>query len=290
MHDTNASDRVTIADIGVGHGRVVLVIAAHADDATLFCGGTIARWADEGWKVVVVRVTDDRWDSVGVSEAETLRRAHTEFEAAMAVLGVAETEHWGWPTDTLGDASELRLREQVIRAIRTHQPHTIVTHDPHSGTGEDNEDHWLVASAVAEAIWCAQFDKHHPEHFAEGLEVHGVFERWYFGRPVAYVTDVVEISATLDRLIAAALCQELPLRNLIHQLRLQARTGGWRVPALDDSQHGSIAPIIELLLRSRSTEAGARYGLVAAEPFRVERFGGLMALLDAFGERLEHDT
>jgi len=276
-------------EIEPGRGRAVLVVGAHADDPTLFCGGTIARWSDAGWKVVVVRVTDDRWDSVGVSEGDTIERSTTEFQAAMELLGVSLTDDWGWPTDTLGDASEVVLREQVIRAIRRHRPHTIVSHDPHSGVGEDNQDHWVVAAAVAEAIWCAQFDKHHPEHIAEGLEPHGVFEQWYFGRPPAEVTDVVDIGSTIDRSISAALCHELALRNLIHQLRLQAHTGGWRIDALDEAQEGELRPVVELLLRQRAAATGTHGGCDFGEEFRVVRFGGLAPLLEVFGERLEQD-
>ena len=268
---------------------MVLVVAAHADDPTLFCGGTLARFAEQGWRVVVCRVTDDRWDSVGVDEATTIERSAEEFRSAMGTLGVREVEDWGWATDTLGDASEVALRERVIRAIRTHRPHTIVTHDPHSGVGEDNQDHWVVAAAVAEAIWCSQFDKHHPEHLADGLEVHGVFEEWYFGRPPARVTDVVDVSSTLDRAVDAAMCHELPLRNLVHQLRLQARTGGWRIPALDEAQDGDLAPVVGHLLRSRAAETGEPWGLEAAEVFRVVRFGGLLPLLEVLGERIDDD-
>ena len=280
---------VTPTDIEPGRGRVVLVIAAHADDPTLFCGGTILRWADTGWRVVVGRVTDDRWDSVGVDEATTIERSREELGLAMAALGVSETVDWQWPTDTLADASEVAIRERVIWAIRKYRPHTIVTHDPHSGVGEDNQDHFVVGSAVDEAVWTAQFDKHHPEHMAAGLAPHGVFEQWYFGRPVAEVTGVVDVSVTLDRAIAAALHHELPLRNLVHQLRLQARTGGWRVPLLDDAQDGDLAPVIGTLLRRRATDTGAKYRLDAAEEFRIVRFGGLAPLLELFGERIEPD-
>ncbi len=280
---TNAA----VAEIDDGRGRVVLVIGAHADDPTLFCGGTIARWSSSGWRVVVVRVTDDRWDSVGVSETDTIVQSREQFEAAMACLGVTETEHWDLPTDTLGDASEVAVRERVIRAIRTRRPHTIVCHDPHSGVGEDNEDHWTVARAVAEAIWCAQFDKHHPEHFDDGLECHGVFEQWWYGRPPAFVTDAVDVTSVMDTAIAAACCHELALRNLVRQLRLQARTGGWRVPVLDEAQTGDLRPLVESLVRARAERVGARYGLGAAEEFRVVRFGGMHDLLERFGERVD---
>jgi LmbE family N-acetylglucosaminyl deacetylase len=62
----------SICEITPGAGRVVLVVVAHADDMALFLGGTVARWCDAGWRVVLVRVTDDRWDSVALSEADTI--------------------------------------------------------------------------------------------------------------------------------------------------------------------------------------------------------------------------
>ena len=64
-----------------GNQRVVLLIVAHADDVALFLGGTVAAWAAAGWRVVVVRVTDDRWDSVGLSEADTIVANTAEFRS-----------------------------------------------------------------------------------------------------------------------------------------------------------------------------------------------------------------
>ena len=108
-----------------GRGRVVLVVSPHADDAALFIGGTIALWTASCWRVVIVRVTDDRWDSVGVDEAETIRRHALEVRRAASALGVAEVVDLGWPTNTLADISENALREQIIRQIRTHKPYAL---------------------------------------------------------------------------------------------------------------------------------------------------------------------
>ncbi len=44
--------------------KTAMVISPHADDAAAFCGGTLAKLALDGWNVVLVRVTDDRKDSV----------------------------------------------------------------------------------------------------------------------------------------------------------------------------------------------------------------------------------
>jgi LmbE family N-acetylglucosaminyl deacetylase len=274
-------------EIAAGEGRVILLVVAHADDPALFLGGTILRWADAGWRVVCVRVTDDRWDSVGLSEAETIEANAAEFRAAAKALGIAEIVEFGLPTDTLGDASEVALRERVIRQVRTWKPYALVSFDPYARPGEDNQDHVKVAQAVDEAFWTSQFPLHHPEHLAEGLEVHGGFERWYFGRSVVEATDVVDVSTVLDRKIEAALKHQTMLRNYVNQLRLQARTGGWRLPMLDEiDAGGDLREVMAMLLRGGAKATGAPHGLEAAEVFRVVRFGGLESLLNLYGRRL----
>jgi LmbE family N-acetylglucosaminyl deacetylase len=270
-----------------GEGRTILVVVAHADDPALFLGGTLLRWADAGWRLVCVRVTDDRWDSAGLTEAQTIAANADEFGAAAAVLGIAQIVELGWATDVLGDASEVALREQVIRQIRTHRPYGLVTFDPYAMWGEDNQDHIKVAAATDEAFWTSQFPLHHPEHLRAGLEPHGAFERWYFGRTVSKVTDVIDIGPVLERKIAAALCHQTMLRNYANQLRLQAATGGWSIDMLDEiAGGGDLRPLTEMLIRSGAREVGQRHGVEAAEEFRIVRFGGLKGLLARRGRRL----
>ena len=275
-----------VRTIDPGDGRVVLVVVAHADDVALFIGGTVAVWAAAGWRVVVVRVTDDRWDSVGSDEATTIEANRAEFEQSCAVLGVDEIDELGYPTDTLGDVSTVELRERIIRAVRTHRPYALVSFDPYAMYGEDNLDHVTVARAVDESFWTSQFDLHHPEHLEEGLAPHGCFERWYFGRRVIDVTDVVDISATLDRKIAAGCCHRTMMLNFFNQLRLQADTGGWAIPAIDEAlAAGRIDDLLPRLLRSASERVGADHGVAFAEEFRIVTFGGMQGLLDALGTR-----
>ncbi|HSL58734.1 MAG TPA: PIG-L family deacetylase [Acidimicrobiales bacterium] len=276
-----------LCEIVDGGARTILVVVAHADDPALFIGGTIARWADAGWRVVCVRATDDRWDSVGSTEPATIAANRDELRRAAAILGIAEVIDLGYPTDVLADVSEVELRERIIRLVRTHRPYALVTFDPYAMYGEDNQDHLVVAAATDEAFWTSQFDLHHPEHLADGLEPHGCFERWYFGRRVVDVTDVVDISAVIDRKVDAALAHPTMVRNYLNQLRLQARTGGWEIPPVDEAlASGDLRPVMEPLLRRGAEAVGARHGLAMAEEHRVVRFGGLGALLDRWGRRL----
>jgi LmbE family N-acetylglucosaminyl deacetylase len=275
-------------EITAGLGRTVLVVIAHADDLALFIGGTVALWAERGWRVVVLRVTDDARDSWGLSVEATVEANTREFHEAARTLGVAEIVELGYPTDVLADISEVELREHLIRAIRTHRPHTLVGFDRHAQFDENNEDHVKVAVATAEAWWTSQFDLHHPEHLEAGLEPHGVFEQWYFGRRPTEVTDVVDVTTAIDRKVAAACAHQTMMRNFFRQLQLQARTGGWAVPPVDDClRSGDVAPLLGQLVRSGTARTGEGHGLAFGEEFRVVTFGGLEALLHRLGRPLD---
>jgi LmbE family N-acetylglucosaminyl deacetylase len=271
-----------------GRQRVVLVVVAHADDVALFIGGTVAMWSSLGWRVVVVRVTNDGWDSVGMSESATIEANATELRRAAEVLGVAEIVELGLPTDTLADTSEVALREKLIRQVRQHRPYALVTFDPDAMHGEDNQDHHMVAAATDEAFWTSQFDQHHPEHLAEGLGPHGCFERWYFGRHVVDPTHVVDITSTLDRKVEAA-CQHVTMMtNFANQLVMQARTGGWDLPLAEAVvATGDVRALVDLLVRAGAGITGTSHGVEAGEEFRIVTFGGMGLLLDMFGERRE---
>lgn len=258
------------ADIPPGNGRKLLLVVAHADDPAFFCGGVVVLWAGAGWHVHCLRVTDDAKDSLGLSEAETIRRNRAEFAQAARILGIASTEDLGWATDRLGDASRVGLRERIIHAIRRHRPYGLVSFDPDSMFHEDNLDHKVLAEAVDEAFWCAQFDKHHPEHLAEGLAPHGVYERWYFGRSVVQATHVFDIAGTLAGQVDAVLAHETMLGNILNQLRLQAMTAG-APTAVYEVAAGEARPLVEVLMRRVAGAKGAPYGLVAAEPMRRSR-------------------
>ncbi len=275
-----------ICTIEPGQQRVILVVVAHADDVALFLGGTVAVWSDRGWRVVVVRVTDDRWDSIGLSEIATIEANAAEFRRAVEVLGVAEIVELGLPTDTLADTSEVALREKLIRQIRRYRPYAVVTFDPDAMHGEDNQDHHMVAQATDEAFWTSQFDKHHPEHIADGLGPHGCFERWYFGRHVVDPTHVVDISTTLDRKVEAACAHVTMMTNFANQLVLQAHTGGWDLPlAATVVATGDVRPLVEKLVRAGAANTGTKHKVAAGEEFRIVTFGGMGRLLELFGTR-----
>lgn len=266
--------------------RTALAICPHADDAAAFFGGTLTRFADEGWRTVIVRITDDAKDSVGSTVAETTERNRRELEEAARVMGVAEIVELGYATDCLADISETELRERIVYLFRKHRPYAVFTFDPF-GMYEGNMDHIVTAQAVEEAFWVSCFDLHYPEHLAEGLEPFSVCERWYYGRDLPGANYFVDITEQFERKVSALCAHDMMMRNLINQVRLQVRTWGRRVPAFDDAFEGDPRPLLERWMRLKGTAEAQAAGLAKgwlAESFRLSRFGGFEELIQRESE------
>ncbi len=279
-------EKMSPADLSYLADRQVLVVAAHADDPVLFCGGTIALMARAGALVTLVRVTNDDTDSADLSPELTIERNSLELRNCADLLGIGHIIDLGYPSDHMWQVPETVLREQLIRIVRQVRPYAVLTLDPHSGGAEDNQDHVRTAQAMDEAFWTSMFDKHHPEHAADGLSPHGVVERWYFGRPVSRVTDVVDISSVVTVKADAAACHITMLGNLIRQLHLMARTDGRYLPDIDVIEP-ELPELIRMMVTAGSASVGDRYGCVGAEEFRRVRFSGLEVMVDLLVNRYE---
>ena len=271
-------------DFGYLRERTVLVVTPHADDPALFCGGTLALMARAGARLVFVRITNDDTDSLGLTRRETVQANAGELRDAAKHLGISEIVDFDYPSDRMSDVAETELREQLIRQVRIHRPYAVITFDPYSAFGEDNQDHVRTAQAMDETFWTAMFDKHHEEHFDQGLRPHGVVERWYFGRRVLDVTTVVDISSTLDVKCAAAAAHATMMANMVNQLGLMADTAGIPAPELEHVRSDP-SEVVALAVRAGAARTGERYDIDAAEEFRVVRFSGMEPLLDLLASR-----
>jgi len=266
----------------------MMVISPHADDAAAFCGATLAKFADQGWRVILVRVTDDAKDSVGLTLEETKRRNTAELHRAARILGISEVVELGYETDCLADVSEVALRERIVYLFRKYRPYAVFTFDPF-GLYEGNMDHIRVAQAVEEAFWVSCFDLHHPEHFDQGLEPFSVCERWYFGRHLPEANHAEDISEYMDRKIEALCAHRTMMRNTMNQYRLQLQTWGRRMDWLESSMEGDMRPLLALFLQEQANGVAEAFGLGPGrmgEAFRLVRFGDLEELFQQMSESL----
>ena len=100
--------------------KIALVIVAHPDDAEFGCGGTIAKWASEGWDVYIAITTDasgggadDATDVGPEARLAITNRRKTEQRAAAKILGVREVVFLDYPDGRL--MPNLELRRELVR-------------------------------------------------------------------------------------------------------------------------------------------------------------------------------
>lgn len=102
-----------------------VVIAPHADDETLGCGGLLAKYPDT--HVVVVATPDEG--------------RHAEFARAMDLFGVHSTEILNWQDGSVGHNAAL-LVHQFDEVLRARQPDELYLPFPDS-----HQDHIAVYEA-----------------------------------------------------------------------------------------------------------------------------------------------
>ena len=128
-------------------GYDALVVAAHPDDAEAQMGGTLAKLADKGQRILLVDLSDGE----PTEFAERGVRARQAAEAAR-ILGI-DRICLGLPDRLIADTPEIRL--EVARLIRAHRPRWVY------GTSEAcvHPDHVAAASIVRAAVFLARLDK-----------------------------------------------------------------------------------------------------------------------------------
>jgi LmbE family N-acetylglucosaminyl deacetylase len=214
----------------------VLVLAPHADDETIGCGGTLVLHARRGDEVKVVVLTDgaagDRRGHYRGRDYPALRRA--EARRAAGVLGVSSLEFWNLPDGRLEGCRELAPRLRTL--LRSEMP--AVVYAP-SG-GDAHPDHKAVSGAVDAAAGSR------PPFILSRYEV------WAEIRPGG----AVDISAVFPTKLAALACYATQLRYVDYAANA-ARVNAARGLLLADARYAEAFEI------TKPASASARRGSVS---------------------------
>ena len=126
--------------------NTVLVVAAHADDEALGCGGSLAKHVAAGDKVHVIFVADGVTSRGGAGQDDLVRRQQAT-EKARQILGISTTTFLDLPDNRLDSLPLLDIVQPLETLIGKLQPKIIYTHH----YGDLNVDHRLVHQAVMTA-------------------------------------------------------------------------------------------------------------------------------------------
>jgi N-acetylglucosamine malate deacetylase 1 len=191
----------------------VLVIAPHADDEILGCGGTIARYVDNQDEVHVVVFT---YGDPEMYPPEEELQTRQELKDAHEILGIASVQFLEFPAPKLDTFPGYKLADAISGVIRVLQPNILYL--PHRG--DIHADHRIVYQAGMVAA-----------RPINGCSVRQIFcyetlseTEWAspFGDEAFIPTVFVDISHCLERKLKAMACYETQLKQPPHPRSLQA--------------------------------------------------------------------
>jgi N-acetylglucosamine malate deacetylase 1 len=180
----------------------VLAVGAHPDDIEIACGGTLAKLAQQGYRVGIVDLTDG--EPTPGSTGPEVRLA--EARRAAEVLGVASRVTLDLPNRRLFDTFEARVA--LAKEIRRHRPRLVLGLGGKTPTA--SPDHYQASLIIEAAVFYAKLTKW-DEHFA-GLPPHIVprrlecFLAFHTLSPTDRGMIVVDIGDTLETKLAAIAC------------------------------------------------------------------------------------
>jgi len=112
-------------------GRTVLGIFAHPDDESLACGGTLARLADAGARVILLCASHGEAGSISdpalVPDGNLGAVRARELRDAAAVLGIAEVILLDHPDGDLRWVQEPELHQEIVATILRCRPDAVIT-------------------------------------------------------------------------------------------------------------------------------------------------------------------
>lgn len=250
--------------IGLKNLNIVAIIA-HPDDCSIFCAGTLARWAEEGHIVSVLCCTS--------GEVGTLRRDLTkeqvaamrekELRAANEIIGVRETTILDYPDAGFINGPE--LRKKLVYFVRKLKADRVVTFDPWVAY-EVHPDHLIVGRMAAEAAAFAAFPLLYTDHIKDGVEPYECSEVWFMGLLGHKPNYYVDISSTLEKKIEAALKFEATLELLANMFAPKIDPAN---VSLDELK--KLTKYASRLLRSMAIVIGSKVDVKAAETFFVQK-------------------
>jgi LmbE family N-acetylglucosaminyl deacetylase len=205
----------------------VLAVGAHPDDLEILCGGTLARYVQEGHEVVMCNATlGNRGSFVhGSDEIAAIRLAEARRAAELAgaehvTLGLSDADV------NAADRDQIRA---VVDLVRDARPDVIITHSPNDYMSDHNE--------ISKLVFGASFLATLPL-YETGKPHHGLVTPIYFMDTVMGVdfqpVEYVDVTATIETKVAMLEAHESQLTwlrdhdgiDVVEQMRTTTRFRG----------------------------------------------------------------
>ena len=249
-------------------GKVLAAVQPHSDDIALFAAGTVLKLRREGYRVFLIRTTNDEAKGAGDTAAEIIRNNEKDNREVGQRLGVERTIDLGYRSRHWNDAAYVELRARLVYLFRLLRVDTVICDDPWSHY-EENPDHSTTGRCVNEACLLAGDMMTFPEHFEAGLRPQPISERYYYSRGPQLVNRIVDISHEIDDKVNVNLANVAlgPAGHSGSRLRGRLASEGKRLPLLGADDETADRQYIKHIVLHEDAELGKKHGLAFAEPF-----------------------
>ncbi|MEM9646210.1 MAG: PIG-L family deacetylase [Planctomycetota bacterium] len=222
----------------------VIAIGAHPDDVEVACGGTLARLAQQGYRVGIIDLTDGEPTPHGKGTAARL----AEAAAAARELGVHERVQLGLPNRQLMDTVESRIALAI--QFRRLRPRIVLGFGDATPTA--SPDHWQARLITDAAVFYSRLSKW--EDRFDDLPVHSIEQQLYFR--LAFQTDTlpghahhisVDISSTLETKLRAVRCYKSQFdhkKGIEDRIRAAALTTGGLAGVVAAESFACVSPLV----------------------------------------------
>lgn len=129
--------------------ETVIFFAAHNDDHVIGGGGTIAKYAKEGKRVIAVIFAYGEKTHPWLKEKVVIKMRVSESQKADKILGSAKNFYLGLKEGMFSEEiKKKKVEKKIMRIIRIMKPEKIFTHSP----DDPHPDHRAVYSAIDSII------------------------------------------------------------------------------------------------------------------------------------------
>lgn len=157
--------------------RTLLAVFAHPDDEAFGPGGTLAKYAREGTRVILVCATRGEAGEISdpnLASPETLGEVREqELWCAARVLGIADVIFLGYRDSGMAgspnnahpqafvNAPQEEVVPRLVGIMRQVRPDIVITFEPNGGYG--HPDHIAIHQHTVAAFHAAGLSNHYPE-------------------------------------------------------------------------------------------------------------------------------
>ncbi|AVX21299.1 N-acetylglucosaminyl deacetylase, LmbE family [Carboxydocella sporoproducens DSM 16521] len=202
----------------------LMFVLAHPDDESFGAGGTIARYARRGHRVVLVCATRGEAGKCGdpplCRQEELGEVRERELRAAAEVLGISRVEFLGYRDKEVLLANPAEIVGKIVQLLKEERPEALVTFGPDGISG--HVDHRAISHFATLAFWSLPEEERPARLYyyawEQGVREHLQLRQALPSLPVTTVLDVGEWVEVKKQALLCHRTQHLSLERVFFSL------------------------------------------------------------------------